>query len=227
VWIVGLTGAIGAGKSRVAKDFLRLGIPVHCSDTFIHFLFENDAEIQQKVREWWPDVFVNGKVDRQLLGEKVLSSFKDLAQLEGLLYPKLAEDQKNFLKKNQYNKKPYVVLDVPLLFEVGLDQYCDYVILVTSSPSLRRQRVMEREGMTAQKYSTLERLQMRDGERKKRADMILYTGRDKGYPLRMIQKIIFALSQQPIPKWQGKWPKILIRRPYESRNRFRYRNNGI
>lgn len=227
MWIIGLTGAIGAGKSRVAKDFQQLGIPVHCSDTFIHFLFENDAEIQQKIREWWPDAFVNGKVDRQLLGEKVLSSFKDLDQLEGLLYPKLAEDQKRFLKKNQYNKERFVVLDVPLLFEVGLDQYCHYVILVSSSPALRKQRVMERNGMTAQKFSTLEKLQMKDGERKKRADIILYTGRDKGYPLRMIQKIIFALSQRPTPKWQGKWPKNLIRRPYESGNRFRHRNNRI
>ena len=227
MWIIGLTGAIGAGKSRVSNCFEQMGIPTHCSDNFIHFLFNNDSEVQQKVMALWPSVFVDGKIDRILLGEKVLSSADDLAQLERILYPKLAEDQKKFIKINQYNKEPYVVLDIPLLFEVGLDLYCDYVILISSPPSLRKQRVMGRKGMTDQKFFTLENLQMKDLERRKKSDIILYTGRDKGYPLRMIRKIIFALSQRPIPKWQGKWPKNLIRRPHESRNCFRHGNNRV
>ncbi|MBA3812885.1 MAG: dephospho-CoA kinase [Alphaproteobacteria bacterium] len=227
MWIIGLTGAIGAGKSRVAAYFHRLGIPVHCSDTYIHFLFENDPDVQQQVKALWPDVFAHGKIDRLLLGEKVLSSFDDLHRLEGLLYPKLVENQRKFLEKNQYRRERFVVLDVPLLFEVDLDVYCDCVILVSSSSALRKQRVMERKGMTPKKYLTLENLQMKDSERRKKADFILYTGRDKGYALKMVQKIIFSLSQLPFPKWQGKWPKNLTRRPHESRNCFRHRNDRI
>jgi dephospho-CoA kinase len=227
VWIIGLTGGVGAGKSRVSACFHQMGIPVHCADTYIHHLFENDRDIQQQVRTLWPDVFVQGKIDRLLLGEKVLSSPEDLNRLEGLLYPKLVEDQRKFLKKNQYDKKKFSVLDVPLLFEVDLDAYCDCVILVSSSAGLRKQRVMGREGMTLEKYSTLESLQMKDAERRKKSDFILYTGRDKGYPLKMVQKILLILSQRPIQKWQGKWPKTLNRSPHESRNCIRYGNNRL
>jgi dephospho-CoA kinase len=227
VWIIGLTGALGAGKSTVSDCFRQLGIPVHCSDTYLHFLFENDRGVQQKVKALWPEVYVKGKIDRSALGDRVLSSAEDLNRLEGLLYPKLAEDQGKFLKKNKSLKKQFVVFDVPLLFEVGLEAYCDVVILVSAPSSLRKMRVMGRKGMTLKKYRTLECLQMTDLERRKRAYFILYTGRDKGYPLKMVEKIIFALSQRPTPKWQGKWPKILTRRPYESRNCFRYRDDRI
>lgn len=225
MWIIGLTGAIGAGKSRASTCFRQLGIPVHCADTYIHFLYESDQDVQQQVRRLWPDVFVNGKIDRILLGDRVLSSPHGLNQLEALLYPKLVEDQRNFLKQQQYLRKSFVVLDVPLLMEVGLEAYCDIVILVSAPPFLRQQRVMGRKGMTAKKYSTLGELQMREGERRKKADFILYTGRDKGHALKTIQKILFVLSQQPIPHWQGKWPKNLKRGSHESRNCIRYRDN--
>lgn len=227
VWIIGLTGAMGAGKSRVSSCFRQMGIPVHCADTYVHFLFEHDTDVQQQIKTLWPDVFVEGKIDRQRLGDRVLSSPLDLQKLEELLYPKIAENQKQFLQKNQYAKEQVVVLDVPLLFEVGLDAYCDYVILISASFIIRKQRVMQRKGMTLQKFYTFERLQMKESERQKRADIILYTGRGKGNALKTVKQILFVLSQRPSPKWQGKWPKVLKRRPYESGNCLRHRNNRI
>ena len=227
MWIIGLTGAMGAGKSKVSAVFRQQGIPIHCSDTYIHYLFENDGDVQQQIKSRWPEVFVEGKIDRLLLSNRVLSFPQDLNHLESLLYPKLAEDQKKFIKKNQYLKKPIIVLDVPLLFEVGLDRYCDFVIVVSAPPALRKQRVMRRKGMTVKKFHLLECLHIKESERIKKADFIIYTGLDKGNALKIVQQIILLLSQQPIPKWQGKWPKNLQRVPYESRNCFRYRNNRI
>jgi dephospho-CoA kinase len=219
MWIIGLTGAIGAGKSTVSQFFTQMGVPVHSADDTIHFLFDHDHEVQEQVRTSWPDVFVEGKIDRLKLGDRVLASPSELARLEGLLYPKLAENQREFLIKNQQQKKQFVVLDVPLLFEVGLDVYCDVVILVTARSPQLKQRVMRREGMTAEKYSIFKHLQMKDAERKKRADFIIYTGREKDHALKTVQKILFILSQQPIPTWQGKWPKSFKRSPYASGNR--------
>lgn len=204
-----------------------MGIPVHSSDDFIHFLFEHDSEVQEQVRSWWPDVFVERKIDRLKLGDHVLAFPDELERLEGLLYPKLAVDQKAFLEENQRLQKQFVVLDVPLLFEVGLEDYCDVVILVTAPPAVLKQRVMEREGMTAEKYSAFKHLQMKDSIRKKRADFIVYTGREKVYALETVQKILFGLSQQPNPRWQGNWPKTYTRSPYASGNRTRHRNNRV
>lgn len=207
VWIIGLTGAIGAGKSKISSYFQQQGIPVHCADTYVHFLFEHDREVQRYIHSLWPEVVFHGKIDRLLLGNRVFSSPKDLKQLEDFLYPKLAEDQRKFLQKKQYLKVPIVVLDVPLLFEVGLASYCDYVIVVATSPSLRKNRVMKRKGMTVKKFHTLDRLQIEESERRKKADFIIYTGLDKGHALKTVQQILFVLSQRPPPKWQGKWPK--------------------
>ena len=227
MWIIGLTGAMGAGKSLISSYFRHEGVPVHCSDEFVHFLFEKDDDVQRQIKRLWPDVFVEGKIDRSLLANHVLSSSHDLRCLEDTLYPKLAENQKKFIKKNQQLRNKFIVLDVPLLLEVGLDSYCNYVILASAPPSLRKQRVMRRQGMTLQKFHALEALQMKEGDKGKKADLILYSGRDKGNVLKAIKKVIFLLSQQPIPKWEGKWPKNLIRRPYESKSCLRHRNNRI
>lgn len=227
MWIIGLTGAMGAGKSKVASYFRLEGIPVHCSDTYIHFLFENDLEVQKNIYTLWPEVFVDGKIDRFLLGDLVLTSPYDLGRLEDILYPKLLNDQRKFLQKNQSLKEPIVVLDVPLLFEVGLESYCDYVIVVAASPSLRKERVMKRKGMTVEKFHTLDSLQMKESERRKKADFIIYTGLDKGHALKTVKQILFVLSQRSSPKWQGNWPKKLKRRPHEPRNCFRHRNNRV
>lgn len=227
MWIIGLTGAIGAGKSLVSSYFRHEGIPVHCSDEFVHFLFEKDDDVRKRINQLWPDVFVNGKIDRSLLREHVLSSPRDLSLLENLLYPKLAENQKNFIKKNHQLKRRIVVLDIPLLFEVGLDAYCHRVILVSASSRLRERRVMGRTGMTPQKFHTMEALQIKERDKRKKADFIIVSGRDKGNVLKAIKRVSLLLSQQPIPKWQGRWPKNLKRRTYESKSCFRHRNNGI
>jgi len=225
MWIIGLTGAIGAGKSRVSACFRQEGVPVHCSDRYIHFLLENDHEVQHQIHSLWPEVFVNGQINRILLGDRVFSSPDGLNPLESFLYPKLVEDQKKFLQHHQFLKSPFVVLDVPLLLEVGLDAYCDSVVVVSASASLRKHRVVKRNGMTARRLQAIECLQMKEGTRRKKADFIIYTGLDKGNALKAVKQILYFLSQQPPLKWQGIWPKNLHRRPHESRNCFRHRNN--
>jgi len=227
MWIIGLTGALGAGKSLVSSYFRYLGIPVHCSDEFIHFLFEKDQDVHKHIKRLWPDVIVKGKIDRSLLGEHVLFSPRDLRILENLLYPKLAKNQKEFIKQNQKLKKKLVVLDVPLLFEVGLDTYCHDVIFVSAVPTLRKHRVLKRKGMTSRKFYAFEALQMKEREKKRKSTFILYSGRDKGNVLKAIKKIVFYLSQRPIPQWRGRWPDTLKRKRYESKSCLRHRNNWI
>ena len=108
--IVGLTGAMGAGKSSLAKYLHREGIPIHCADQEIHDLLASDVEIQEKIKELWPDVFVEGSIDRNKLGNRTFSSSQTLTQLENLLYPKLLQRQKKFLLKNQIINFSYQVI---------------------------------------------------------------------------------------------------------------------
>lgn len=222
MWIIGVTGAIGAGKTSISHHLKNLNIPVHSSDKEIHSLLENDPDVHKKVLKRWPNAFSHGKIDREKLGNIALSVSDGLTQLEALLYPKLLQKQKEFLKKNQYLGKKMVALDVPLLFETGLDRYCHCVILASTSPLIRRKRVLKRAGMTFEKLRIFESQQMNEFQRKRKTDFIISCGQDKGSALKRVQEILHILSQENSPKWQGKWPIQLKRSPYGTRNRFRH-----
>lgn len=227
MWIIGLTGAMGAGKSTLSRSFEFLGVPVLCSDKVIHKLLESDPAVCQEIKALWPDVFVQGKIDRFLLGEYTLSSPDQLRILEGILYPKFAKIQKDFLKVHQKQNTPVVVLDVPLLFEVGLNRYCHCVILAVAPYFLRKKRILGRKGMSLKRFNFFESQQMPDKERLKYADFTVPTGRGKGSSLKRVQEILSLLSQHPSPVWNGKWPTILQREPYGKGNCLRHRNNRI
>jgi dephospho-CoA kinase len=227
MWIIGLTGALGSGKSTLAKYLRQEGVPVHCSDNEIHALLSSDPDVQKKIRDLWPEALIKGKLDRNKLGDLVFFSSSSLAQLESILYPKLMQHQKRFLLENQKYKVPLVVLDVPLLCEVGLDRYCDVVLMAIAPLSLRKQRVLRRKGMTLMKFKALTDHQMDDQQRRKHADFVIRTGLDKGSILKKIRKILQKVSQKPIPKWQGKWPTHIKRSPYGSQNCIRHRNNRV
>jgi dephospho-CoA kinase len=225
MWILGLTGAIGAGKSTLASSFREVGIPVQCSDQEIHSLLNADGEVQEKIRALWPKAFVNGKISRLLLGEQVALTSCGLEKLEKILYPKIAQRQKKFLLHNQRNRVPVVLLDVPLLFEVGLDTSCHRVILASSPLFLRKQRVLGRQGMGEEKFRFFESHQMAEKDKIRRADFVIRCGLDKGSGLKKIQEILDTLIQEPDPKWHGKWPTNLERKWNGSRNCIRHRND--
>lgn len=227
MWIIGLTGAMGAGKSTLSHSFQSLGIPVLCSDKIIHTLLESDPLVHQKIKALWPEVFVEGTIDRFLLGEHTLSSPDQLRILEGILYPKLAQIQRDFLQLHQKQSTALVVLDVPLLFEVGLNRYCHYVVLAAAPYSLRKKRVLGRKGMSLKKFNFFESQQMPEKERLKYADFIVPTGRGKGSSLKRLEEILLFLSQKPSPPWEGEWPTNLHREPYGQGNCLRHRNNGV
>jgi dephospho-CoA kinase len=225
--ILGVTGAIGAGKSTLSNYFLKLGIPAHCADSVVHDLLSSDPLVQHKIKKLWPDVFVQGKIDRNLLGEKTLSSPPLLRQLEDILYPKLVLSQKKFLHRNQMNQVDFVVIDAPLLLEVGLDRYCHFVILTEAPRFLRQQRVLKRQGMTLKKFERVESNQMSDLTRRKYVNFTISTGRDRGSSLNKIQTILTFISKNPFPKWTGKWPRVLKREYYDKRNCIRHRNYRV
>lgn len=222
MWILGLTGALGAGKSTLAKYLRHEGVPVHCSDQEIHSLLSSDPDVQKKIKALWPEVFLEGKIDRNKLGNLVFFSISSLTQLEDILYPKLMQRQRQFLLENQKLNTALVALDVPLLCEVGLDRYCDIVLVASAPYFLRKQRVLRRKGMTLNKFQALSKHQMGEQERLRHADFVIRTGLSKGCILKQIREMLLELSQQPVPKWQGKWPTEIKRRPYVTRNRFRH-----
>jgi dephospho-CoA kinase len=190
--IIGLTGSIAMGKSVAAKMFRRLGLPVRDSDATIHRLLAKGGAGVAPVAKLFPGALVDGAIDRRKLGAKVFADPAALAHLEAILHPLARRDMKAFLDFHRRRRAKRVVLDVPLLYETGLDAICDAVVVVSASPAIQRQRALARPGMTDEKLAGILARQMPDSEKRRRADIVAVTALGYLPTLRALKRAIRA-----------------------------------
>lgn len=176
--IIGLTGSIGMGKSETAKIFERANIPVFDSDAAVHDLMTKNGAAFEPIEKTFPGVSGPDGIDRVALGARVFGDAEALQKLESILHPMVSEQRQAFFRQKQGHD--LVVVDVPLLFEKGGEKNCDYVVVVTAPAEIQRQRVLARPHMTVEKFDQILAKQMPDGEKRQRADFIVYT--DQGIP---------------------------------------------
>jgi dephospho-CoA kinase len=199
MYILGLTGSIGMGKTTAAAAFRRLGIPVYDADATVHRLMGpglggTGGLVVAAIAEHFPDCIHGGAVDRQALGAWVfgdpLSGGEALKTLEGILHPLVRAEEQRFLEKSALHGAPLVVLDIPLLFETGVQERCDAVAVVSAPDFVQRQRVMARPGMTAEKMASILDRQMSDADKCRYADFVIQTGQGRANALRTIKEIV-------------------------------------
>jgi dephospho-CoA kinase len=192
--ILGLTGSIGMGKSTAAEMLQRLGVPLFDADRAVHRLLAPGGAAVAEVAAAFPGVIApSGGIDRAALGRRVFGDRKALARLERILHPKVEAEERRFVKKARARRARIVVLDIPLLFEVRGEARCDYVLVISASPGLQRQRVLRREGMTEARFAAILRQQMRDREKRRRADFVVQSGLSRALTLRRLREILRLL----------------------------------
>jgi dephospho-CoA kinase len=174
MFILGLTGSIGMGKSTTAKFFAEEGVPVHDADAAVHRLYEGEAVAP--VEAAFPGTAAAGKVDREKLARRVLGDAAAIARLEAIVHPLVAAARERFLAEAEKSGAAVAVLDVPLLFETGGDTRCDAVVVVSAPAAVQRARVFERPDMTEEKFQAILARQMPDAEKRARADFIVDSG---------------------------------------------------
>ena len=188
--ILGLTGSIAMGKSTAAGFFRRLGVPVHDSDAEIHKLLGPKGAAVDAVEAAFPGVAKNGAVDRPLLGARVFGNPEALRKLESILHPLVGRSRDRFLRQATRRRASVVVLDIPLLYEVGADAMCDAVVVVSAPAFLQRLRVLRRSGMTEERLAAILARQMPDAEKRRRADFVVPTGLGRAVTLRHIRIVV-------------------------------------
>ena len=169
--ILGLTGSLGMGKSTTARLFAEEGVPVHDSDAAVHRLYEGEAA--PAIEAAFPGTTADGKVDRAKLGARVLGDAAALARLEAIVHPLVRASADRFVAEARAPGRPVVVLDIPLLFETGGEDRVDAVVVVSAPPEVQRARVLERPGMTPEKFSAILAKQLPDAEKRARADFVV------------------------------------------------------
>jgi len=194
--IIGLTGSIGMGKSTTADFFRRLHVPVHDADATVHRLMGPKGAAVEKILACFPNCgdFETG-IDRQVLGAQVFQAPSALKKLEAILHPLVRHQETLFLRQQHRENRALVVLDIPLLFETQGHHRCDYVVVVSASTFLQRQRVLARAGMTAEKFAAIIQKQTSDQDKRRQADFLVHSGLGRGYALRQVKKILATIKR--------------------------------
>lgn len=172
--VLGLTGSIGMGKSTVAAMFEAAGIPVFDADAEVHAMQGPGGELVEAIETAFPGSTDETGVLRERLGRQVFDDKEALARLEAIIHPAVSARREAFLI--EHFGAPFVVFDVPLLFEKGGHAFVDRIVVVSAPAEVQRQRVLARPGMTPDKFAHILSLQMPDSEKRERADHIIDTG---------------------------------------------------
>jgi len=197
MFVLGLTGSIGMGKTTAAKMLRRMGLPLHDADRAVHRLLAKGGAAVAAVEAAFPGVIVDGAVDRERLAAKVFEDRAALKRLEGILHPAVRRATRAFLSRQARAGRSLVVLDIPLLFETGGAGLCDAVVVVAAPPFVQRARVMARRGMTPARFQAILAKQMPDREKRRRADFVVNTGLSKAATLRQLRAIVTLLRRRP------------------------------
>lgn len=192
-FIVGLTGSIGMGKTTTARLFAEEGVPVHDADAVVHRLYESDAVAA--IEAAFPGVSANGKIDRARLGARVLDNPAALKKLEAVVHPLVREEENRFLADAAASGAEIAVLDIPLLFETAGDVRADAVVVVSAPEHVQRARVLERPGMTEEKFESLLSRQVSDAEKRRRADFIVDSGQSVAHARDQVREILRAVAK--------------------------------
>jgi dephospho-CoA kinase len=144
--LVGLTGGMGAGKSTALAELERLGAAVLSTDAVVHELYGDERLRDAVVERWGEDVAPGGTVDRSAVAERVFADAQDRAWLEGVLWPLVGERVEEWLAEVR-GRRPApraAVVEVPLLFEAGMEGVYDATVAVIADEQIRRERAASR-----------------------------------------------------------------------------------
>jgi dephospho-CoA kinase len=195
MFILGLTGSLGMGKSTTARFFAEEGVPVHDADAVVHRLY--DGEAAPAIEAAFPGTTAGGKVDRTRLAARALGDGAALARLEAIVHPLVQDAERRLIAEAKARGEKVAVLDIPLLFESGADQRVDAVVVVSAPPEVQRARVLERPSMTVEKLEAILARQMPDAEKRARADFVVDTSQGFDAARAQVRAILAAVATMP------------------------------
>ncbi|MGL5231044.1 MAG: dephospho-CoA kinase [Cetobacterium sp.] len=197
--ILGLTGGIGSGKSTVSKIFLSMGIKVFDADLIAKDILETE-EVKEEIKEKFGKEFINLKnnsIDKELLKKEVFNNSKKLKILNEIVHPKVVDIYKK--KYLEYkDRKKIVIFDIPLLFEVNLQRYCDKVMVVDIDLNVQIERIKNRDNIDIPLIKKIISAQMSREERNMKADILIENNGSLEELKQKIEKIIKDIERGKI-----------------------------
>ena len=211
MYLIGLTGSIGMGKTQTAALFEEEGVPRYDADAAVHGLYEVGGAAVGPIGEMFPEAVRDGVVDRAALGRIVLKDGAKLAALEKMVHPLAGATQVDFLNAQMAAGATHVLLDIPLLFETGGHEFVDCVVVVSAPPDIQRARVLERPGMTEEKFADILAKQVPDSDKRAAADFIVDSSVSVADAHRQVKEILAAVLDRKGTALQARLDRAQVR----------------
>ena len=177
--VIGILGGIGSGKSTIAAEFAKLGCKVIDADRIAHELLQEPA-VREKVVGLLGQAVLDssGKIDRRKVAEVVFADENMLASLNRIIHPRVLQRTQELIEQSRsQNQVKAIVLDMPLLVEVGWHKKCDKIIFVDCEQKLRQERA-EKMGFDKKQIKIRENFQISLDNKANLADNIIENNSD-------------------------------------------------
>ena len=188
--LAAITGSIGCGKTTLSKIVRRLGYVVYDIDGWVRRLYYQKDFIKV-IAAYFPEVMEGEKVNKRKLRNLVFGDNARLKVLESLIHPFLKQTLMNVRRRNA-RRADLFFMDVALLFEMGWDKYCDYIVVADVDYETKKMRVMRRDNISAADFDNINRIQMDNAAKKVLADVIINT--DK--PINLLKVELLAMIEE-------------------------------
>ena len=177
--VIAVTGPIASGKTSLSKKLSKiLRYPFWSADACVQDLLTQDPIVQQRIRSLFSET--PGKrekvLEKKFLRERALKDLQSLRDLERVLHPVVEKLCRSFIQEARNNNVKGVILEVPLLFEVGLEKEADIIILVESSQFYQKKRLLKRSKMSLEQVSVFEERLLPLSEKRKKAHIVIKNG---------------------------------------------------
>ena len=195
--IIGIIGGIASGKSTVAAEFGKLGCAVISADAIAHDLLEQELIRAELVRQFGAEILQRGgRIDRTRLGQLVFADAEKLCALNKVIHPRVLERTEELIAKyRQCTHVQAIVLDMPLLVEVGWASRCDRLIFVKCDDTQRAERAKQAGLLDEQGIKIREKFQISLDKKSRLADNTVDNNSDFLTLVRQIQDIFSDIAR--------------------------------
>ncbi len=195
--VIGIVGGIASGKSVVAAEFGKLGCAVIDADVLAREALEVPTIREAIVAQFGPGILASaGGIDRQALGKIVFSDAAKLQALNGIVHPLVLQQTEALL--DRYQQDPgvkAVVLDMPLLVEVGWADRCDRIVFIQCNRDRRIERAKRGRSIDEREVKIRENFQISLDTKAALADNSIDNNSDFSTLVRQIEFIFSEMTK--------------------------------
>lgn len=198
--VIGIAGGVGSGKSTVAAILDSLGCLVLNADEQAKTILDT-PDVRTEIVKWWGEVVLadDGSVDRSVVASIVFADPQQLRRLESILHHRVIQMQKDAIENADPAVTPAVVLDIPLLFEAGMDAECDAILFVDTPEADRLARVQATRGWDEAELTRRQASQWPLEAKKTKSDFVVMNGGDEADLKIQVREVFERIRSTPEP----------------------------